>query len=652
MKITKPLNLIRKNLFILIMCSATISLAQNQELQIVPLSPDTTLEYHCPEVPKNISNKLIQSSVYYAMGKSYNDRGNFSRALLCFNKSLLILEKQQDSSKLIPIYNQIAFSLNHAQRYEEGYMYSTKAEQLLKRYKNADEKIILLVNKGCYFQSKHQYKEAKKLYLEALKHNKIINDSLIEIHILHHLGNLELKVDELISAGRCFRKALSIAQRTNNNLSYQISNLTIDIGNYYSRVNNLDSALYYYNKTLARAESNHHTDLTSNSYKALSNLYLNNNDTSQAFKYLLKYSDIKNKLFHSSISQQISELYVQFNSKTKDQKIKLQNSEIKSERLTKILLITFLLFISIITVIIFINYYRLKLLNNTLKKQNQKIIKQNKNIKENAIRLELANTELIKSRARLSKQKVKLQIANKKYIKANTSKDKFFDIIAHDLKSPFQSILGFSTLLRETYDEIEDEKKRKYIKLIDSSTQHVSSLIDNLLNWSRSQNERINLVKTKFDLHQLINEKINLFELTSLKKKINIVSTISKGTTVYGDMNMISLALRNIVSNAIKFSYAGSKVEILSTTDKHKTTIYIRDYGIGMPPEIINGLFNIENSKRSIGTCGENGTGLGLIISKDYIEKNNGCIKVISTVGEGSTFCITLPSIENFSSLN
>ncbi len=652
MKITNPLNLILKNLFILLMCSSITCFSQDQELQIIPLSADTTLEFNCPEITKNINNKLIQSSVYFAMGKSYNDRGNFSKALLCFNKSLLILEKQQDSSKLIPIYNQIAFSLNHAQRYEEGHIYSTKAEDLLKRYESPREKIRFLINKGYYFQSQHLYKESKELYLEALNRNKNIKDSLIEIHLLHHLGNLELQLDQLISAGRCFRKALKLAQEINDNLSYHISNLTIDIGNYYSSVNNLDSALYYYNKTLVVAKSNNHTDLTSNTYKALSNLYLNNKDTIQAFEYLLKYSDIKNKLFHSTIYQQISELYVQFNSKTKDQQIKLQNAEIKSERLTKILLITFLLFISIITVIVFINYYRLKILNNTLKKQNKKIIKQNQSIKENAIRLEQTNTELIESRARLSRQKVKLQIANKKYIKANISKDKFFDIIAHDLKSPFQSIMGFSSLLRETYDDIEDEKKRKYIKLIDSSTQHVNSLIDNLLNWSRSQNERINLVKTKFDLHQLINEKLNLFELTSIKKKINIVSTISKGTTVYGDMNMISLAVRNIISNAIKFSYAGGKVEILSTTDKHKTTIYIRDYGIGMPPETINNLFNIDNSKRSIGTCGENGTGLGLIISKDYIEKNDGCIKVISTVGEGSTFCITLPSKENFSSLN
>lgn len=652
MKIIQPLNLIRKSLFILLICFYSLIHAQDHELQIIPIPTDTLIKFHCPENIKDISDKLIHSSIYFAMGKSYNQKGNFAKALSCLNKSLLILEKQQDSSRLIPIYNQIAYSLNHAQRFEEGFIYTAKAQFLLKKHENATEKIRLLVNLGCYNQSQQHYTKAKSFYTDALNLNKSINDTLIQIHILHHLGNLNLHQDQLIAAGRCFRNALALTKERKEDVSYQISNLTIDIGNYYSTVNNMDSALYYYTKTLEISESNNHTDITSRSYKALSNLYLNNKDTIKAFKYLQIHSNIENKLFHSTISQQISELYVQFNSKTKDQQIKLQHAEIKSERLTKILLITFLLFISIITVIVFINYYRLRLLNNTLKKQNQKIIKQNKSIKENAIRLEQANTELIESRARLSKQKVKLQIANKKYIKANTSKDKFFDIIAHDLKSPFQSIMGFSSLLRETYDEIEDDKKRKYIKLIDSSTKHVNSLIDNLLNWSRSQNERINLVRTKFELDKLINQKINLFELTSVKKKINIVSTISKGTTVYGDMNMISLALRNIISNAIKFSYAGGKVEILSTTDKRKTTIYIRDYGIGMPPETINNLFNIDNSKRCIGTCGENGTGLGLIISKEYIEKNDGSIKVISTVGEGSTFCITLPSKENISSLN
>ncbi len=647
MKISKSLNLIRKNLFLILICTYGICKAEKPlSYNNSALNLDSTIKLH------SISNKTIQSSLFFSMGKSYNQRGNFSKALTCLNKALLISENQIDSSKLIAIYNQIAFSLNHAERYDESYIYALKAKHLLSKYENPTEQIKYLINIGKYYNSKLLLNKAENYYLDALELNKNINDSLVQIHLLDHLGELHLEKDQLITAGRYFRSALLIVEQRKENLSYQISNITTNIGKYYSKVNNLDSALFYFNKSLEISKYNNYADLTSASYKALSDLYLNNKDTIKAFNSLQEHTKIQDKLFHSTISQQISELYVQFNSKTKDQQIKLQNAVIKSEQLTKILLITFLLFVSIITVIVFINFYRLKLLNNTLKLQNKKIKIQNQRIKENAVKLKKSNNKLIESKARINKQKIKLEIANEKYIKANSSKDKFFDIIAHDLKSPFQSIMGFSSLLREAYDDIEDKKKKQYIKLIDSSAQHVNSLINNLLNWSRSQNERINLVKTKFDLNKLINEKINLFELTSLKKKINIISSVSEGTTVYGDMNMISLALRNIISNAIKFSYAGGKIEILSTTGSSKTTIYIRDYGIGIPSETIKKLFNIDNSKRCIGTAGENGTGLGLIISKEYIEKNEGTINVMSSIGEGSTFCITLPSREKISSLN
>ncbi len=652
MKIKKPLNLIPGNLFLLLICTNIYCNGYTLEYNDPVAYTDTLSNNNSLKSPQNLTNKSIQASVYLSMGKCYNLRGNYSKALSCLNKALTINQYKKDSSKLIPIYNQIAYSLNHAERFNESYTYAQKTEFLLKKFPNPYEQIILELNFGLFYQNITNLRKSRSYYSNAYEINQTVQDTLLQIDILSKLGSLDLETDNLITAARSFRKALFITDLRNDNLSYQKSYLNKGIGLYYSRVNNLDSALYYLFESQKINEQNSYLNLSADTYKAISDLYIQQKDTSSAFIYLSKYAKINNELFHSTITKQISELYVQFNSKTKDQHIKLQNAIIKSEHLTKLLLISFLLFICIITVIVFINYYRLKLLNNTLKSQNKRIKKQNISIKENSEKLSKVNKELIESKARIHKQKLKLQIANKKYIKANASKDRFFDIIAHDLKSPFQSIMGFSSLLNDAYDELDDDKKKKYINLIDSSSHHVNTLIDNLLNWSRSQNDRINLVKTKFDLNKLVNEKINLFQLACLKKKIKIINAIPPETKVYGDMNMISLAIRNIISNAIKFSYAGGKVEISASCVDQETRICIRDYGIGMPTNAVRKIFNIDNSIRTIGTQGENGTGLGLIISKEYIEKNDGSISVISTIGKGSTFSIHLPSMENISALN
>ena len=311
-----------------------------------------------------------------------------------------------------------------------------------------------------------------------------------------------------------------------------------------------------------------------------------------------------------------------------------------------------MLSIILISTIIAVNYYRLKLLNTTLKNQNKEIVLQNKFIQEKSSKLQIANKQLLSSQQRIKKQKLKLEETSQKYLKANSSKDRFFDIIAHDLRSPFQSILGFSTLLYEGYNDLEDEKRKNYIKLIETSSQRVCTLIENLLSWSRSQNDRISLVKTRFCLKELIDEKIDLYKLASLKKKINIISTVQKATTIYGDKDMIKLAIRNIINNAIKFSHTGSRIDIYSESKSQNTTLFIKDYGIGMDATTIKNLFSLENSIRTCGTNGEKGTGLGLIISKEYIEKNEGTITVESTIGQGSTFIITLPTKENAIVLN
>lgn len=233
---------------------------------------------------------------------------------------------------------------------------------------------------------------------------------------------------------------------------------------------------------------------------------------------------------------------------------------------------------------------------------------------------------------------------NQKLRDANLTKDKFFSIIAHDLRSPFTSILGFSRLLNEEYDDFSDEERRMMIKQILSSTESTFQLLDNLLTWARSQLGRTTYLPESFDIESLIVETLNQSIPQAKIKGITLKAMVSDKTKVFADMNMIRTVLRNLISNAIKFSYEGSTVTVETTKEKEKIKVCVTDTGTGIEPKTLKAIFSLDEKVPSTkGTANEKGTGLGLILCKEFVEKNGGNISVESTIGEGSKFCFTVP---------
>lgn len=233
---------------------------------------------------------------------------------------------------------------------------------------------------------------------------------------------------------------------------------------------------------------------------------------------------------------------------------------------------------------------------------------------------------------------------NQKLKDANFTKDKFFSIIAHDLRSPFTSILGFSRLLNEEYDDFSDDDRKMMIKQILSSTESTFQLLDNLLTWARSQLGRTTFNPETFEIENLIVETLNQSIPQAKIKGITLKALVSEKTNVMADMNMIRTVLRNLISNAIKFSYEGSVVNVEAVREKERITVSIKDTGTGIEPKTLNALFSLDEKVTSVkGTANEKGTGLGLILCKEFIEKNGGSIAVTSKVGEGSKFSFCLP---------
>lgn len=238
---------------------------------------------------------------------------------------------------------------------------------------------------------------------------------------------------------------------------------------------------------------------------------------------------------------------------------------------------------------------------------------------------------------------IKINELSQKLKDINATKDKFFSIIAHDLKAPFNSLLGFSDLLVNDYNELSDSTRLKYIKLVNDSLVSEMKLLENLLEWARIQQGRIEINKQKLKLKTLITESIEPYLPNVINKGINVEIEVNDEIEFYADLNSIKTVVRNLFNNAYKFTKEGGEIVFSVSQNNDNIDIYIKDNGIGMSKEKLEKLFSIADNQSTPGTKGEKGTGLGLILSMEFINRNNGQLFVESEVGKGTIFKITLP---------
>lgn len=243
----------------------------------------------------------------------------------------------------------------------------------------------------------------------------------------------------------------------------------------------------------------------------------------------------------------------------------------------------------------------------------------------------------------LIKQKEEIQSARNELEETNKTKDKFFSIIAHDLKTPFNSMLGFSNLLNKNYENYSPEKQKRFIEIIHTNIESTHKLLENLLIWSRAQQGSIQFTPQNVNLYQLCDEEIELLKLAVDEKSIVMQLNIPQHIEVFGDKYMLSTILRNLISNAVKFSNFNDPIIIQAIkTEDNCTQINVIDHGTGMSSATSSKLFDLTTNTSTEGTKGETGTGLGLIICKEFVEKHHGKIWVESKLHQGSTFSFTI----------
>ena len=308
------------------------------------------------------------------------------------------------------------------------------------------------------------------------------------------------------------------------------------------------------------------------------------------------------------------------------------------------------LFVSAFSIIVFYTVSILEKSITDLMEKNQIISDQNELVGEINTLLEERQQQIEEQSEKLKRQTEELETKTKQLTVKNVEldeliqmKDKFLSILAHDLKNPLNILMGFSNILKVKYDRLTDEKKKYYINAMKNTSENTYNLLENLLQWTLSQSRKIEFKPEIIALDKLIDANVNLFSEACKNKQIMLNKSLHPYCSVYADVNMLNTVLRNLIMNAIKFTYPGGKVSVNCNKENGAVNVAVSDDGIGMDQEKIGNLFRIDKTESNIGTAGESGTGLGLLLCKDFIEKNHGIIEVRSKLGKGSIFSFSLP---------
>ncbi|RUT73280.1 tetratricopeptide repeat-containing sensor histidine kinase [Ancylomarina longa] len=589
----------------------------------------------------------------YQLGSYYSSTNQYDSSVYYFNKSIKWSEKIGDKFTKAINYNGlgiISWEKGDLERALNNYL---NAYDIADELNDSNLKMTLLSNIGNIYADEKQSEKALSSYLQVLEMAKKENRIDFTATIYNNIAILYQNDKKYEKALSYFQKTLDIKRKLGDNQGIALA--YNNIGENYFSQGNIDKSVNFLNQALAiNRNLNLKTEIIYN-LETLSQIYLKTGNYSKAHNYLIESIDLSKKLNlkgkYRDLLKQLSEYYYksdnykkayttfnQFNSlkdslqnisrsdriaqlqtefettkKEKENEILRVKNQLTQEKLNKEKTLknyVFIFFLIALTflVLIFI-LFRSKV------KTNQQINKVNGMLEESNQQLEITNA----------------------------TKDKFFSIIAHDLKTPFNAILGFSELIK---DEIISTKDlgmiEEYNNSVNEAAHSLFTLLENLLEWAKSQRGSIEFSPTQFDLYEVVQSNITLFKLKATDKSIQLDSDLEPKTMAYGDVNMVNTIVRNLINNALKFTNTNGEIHISTAIEDDFIILSVQDNGIGISKENQEKLFRLDCNYTTTGTNDETGSGLGLILCKEFAEKNGGDIWVESKLSKGSKFIITL----------
>jgi len=574
--------------------------------------------------------------------------GDYTTALKYDNRHLQAVRTMNDSLALAKALNNIGQDYSDLGEYDDAYYYLTKSYKVARLIQDSLLQAVCLFNLGHVFKDLGQYDIALNHFTISAEISKKIGDLDGEAYLEEQIGSLYLRKRDFLKAEARLSRALQLTRSRNltviePRVLTSLAELNLEEMSYELALDYYDSAHQVYaasknhfgiaktklgkgkvlahqqkfaesfkliDEALTSAKSLNARVLEIDCYEQLSGLAEQKGDYKKSLEYFKNFKVMRDSLFNEEFVHKLFE-DLRYETETKDSEIaelslarSLQTAEIKRQGFIRNILAVS----AALTGILLLSVYR----------SGQRRIRINKLLME--------HQEEIKKRS------IELE-------QLNQVKDKFFSIISHDLRSPINALSGILDLMGR--DQLKPEEFSRLVKELKIQFNHTKTLINNLLDWALLQMDKLKIQPEKINLRNLVDENFRLLSSLHLKE-IEMINRIPEKVYASADLNTINLVFRNLILNSIKFTESGGKIWVDVKENQNDLTVSVTDNGVGIAPEVQSMIFEKTSGYSTRGTANEKGTGLGLILCKEFVERNGGKIWLQSEVGKGSTFSFTL----------
>jgi signal transduction histidine kinase len=596
----------------------------------------------------------FQAKAFYYLGETHYYSTNYQDAIPNYERAIPLFTEVRDTFNVTNCYNSIGLCYYFMYQGEKAIAQFIEGLKSCENDKKFTAQLISNIAMSHALMSNN--KLAIDNYRKALSINTSIHDSASMAVNYNGLGSLFTDIKKPDSAivnltkalhlftkiGRTDRQAIALANLAAIypvypdslkkamdyfDQAWKIFNkcgwnhykaeIRLGIGDVLFKQTKYKAAIQAYNESLQLNDQfNRGILLKKANYERLSEAYERIGDYKTALEYHILYTKYSDSLNQEEKYEKIVNLEKQYETKKKENEILKLNAkqELTEIQLRKNKQLKQLGYVTAFLLLLFVFFM--------LKKYYEKI-KSNHLLEEKNRQIEQSEQEL-----RL----------------LNASKNKFFSIIAHDLKNPFHTVMGYSQLLSNDYDHFSEAERRKFAVDINQSTNNIFRLLQNLLEWSKAQTGRLKFMPIEIEFRRILENSVSVLGALAEQKKIQLIFNYNDNLKVFVDPTMVETVLRNLINNAIKFTPENGLVKIRAEQIENQIRIDVCDNGIGISEEDVQNLFQIDSKVKRKGTNNEDGSGLGLILCKEFVDKNNGTLWVESTPGTGSTFSFTIPT--------
>ncbi|HNS29120.1 MAG TPA: tetratricopeptide repeat-containing sensor histidine kinase [Tenuifilaceae bacterium] len=596
-------------------------------------NPKLSLEHAIEAYELSSKTNYIQglANAIHHKGTALAVLGRYELALIDLLEASKIREQIGDNSGLVATYNNIGHVQSEMGYSDEALHYFEKSLKCSKELSPIPDIGVTLNNIGWVYFRKNKLDLALTYFYQALSANESTNDIRGIGASKGNIGTIYRHMGDFKKGLGYHYQALDNAQQFDDKY-WEIITLR-EISKDYHSANQLEKSIEFASRSLelARALGFHVEER--NTLAWLASIHETNHHFKNAARFYRMVNHLSDSLFRlerAEIQSQFFTVY-EFQAQVKENQLLQMEQEINSKIIRNQKYFLFLSFALIIISLVFTVY----------------IITTNKKMEIANLQLKDKNCEIEQQKEVIQQKVQAIEEKNRELEKINQIKDKLIAVIAHDLKNPFNNISGYSEILASRYDSFEKKEVQEFLKIINESSAKGNYLLDNLLQWYRLQTMSLQFLPLKLNLRNIVENELLFFTSIAQDRGINIINSIPQEVTIHADSNMLKTIIRNLVSNAIKHTETGGKISLTSSSDHREVTVVVEDTGSGIEPSIKDKLFTGRHGITSTGQSGEKGTGLGLILCKDFVEMHHGRIWVESEPGKGAKFFFTLPIPED-----